>query len=93
MKWYVYILKCQDGNFYTGLTTDLEKRFERHGAGRGSFYTKGHKTKEILYHEIFGNRIEASNREKQIKKWSRAKKLALIDGDKAKLQKLSKSND
>jgi predicted GIY-YIG superfamily endonuclease len=91
--WYVYILKCANGVLYTGLTDDLKRRFEEHQSGKGGHYTRFSKPTIILYKEIFENRAQAETREQQIKRWSKAKKLALIRNDKVELRSLSKSRD
>jgi len=93
MKWHVYILKCEDGSFYAGITNDLEKRFERHRLSRGGQYTAAHQPEKILYAEEFEDRVSAYAREQQIKKWSRSKKMALIAKDFTLLRNLSRSND
>ncbi len=82
-----------NGELYTGITQDLSNRLLRHVSGRGGRFTKGNRPVKILYHESFQNRELASAREIQIKKWSRAKKLALIGNDILKLQELSISRD
>lgn len=91
--WYVYILKCANGVLYTGLTDDLKRRFDEHRRGKGGHYTRFSKPSEILYKEVFESRIQAEGREQQIKRWSKAKKLALAKNDKTELRNLSKSRD
>jgi len=91
--WYVYMLKCQGGAIYTGVTDNIERRFKEHTSGKGGHYTNYNRPKEILHKEPFEDRLSAERREQQIKRWSRAKKLALIKGDKARLRKLSISRD
>ena len=88
--WYVYILECTDNSFYTGHTNNLNERVERHNSGRGSSHTAARPPVKLLWHEVHENEISAIKRELQIKKWSRAKKIALIDGDMQKLKSLSK---
>ena len=73
-KWFVYIIKCADESFYTGITNDLERRFFEHSHKKGGKYTSGHKPLEIIYHESYVNKSEALKRESQIKGWSRQKK-------------------
>ncbi|MGM0477642.1 MAG: GIY-YIG nuclease family protein [Bacteroidota bacterium] len=79
-KGYMYILECSDGSFYTGSTVDLERRMEQHNAGDGAKHTKRRRPLRLLYHEHYNHVAEAFYREKQIQKWSRKKKLALIEG-------------
>jgi len=80
MKWIVYILQCNDGSFYTGITPNLERRFQEHKEGRGGRYTSLHKPSRIAYSENFMTRSDALKRERQIKGWSRQKKENLIKG-------------
>jgi putative endonuclease len=76
--WYVYILKCNDGTLYTGITNNLDKRVSSHNKGTGAKYTKTRTPVEIVYHEEATDRSEASKREYQIKKLSRLAKENLI---------------
>ena len=91
--WYVYMLKCQDDAIYTGVTDDIARRFKEHAQGKGGHYTNYNRPREVLYKEPFEDRLDAEQREQQIKRWSKAKKLALIGGDKSELVNLSKSQD
>lgn len=90
-KGYMYILECADGSFYTGSTKDLRLRMEQHKNGEGAEYTKNNLPVKLVYYETFDRIDSAFNREKQIQKWSRAKKLALIKGDIELLKELSKN--
>ncbi len=74
----LYLIECEDKSIYTGITTDLKRRFQEHKKGLGGHYTRAHKVKKILHAEKFTTRSEASKRETLIKSWSRAKKLKLI---------------
>lgn len=76
-KWFVYIIECIDGLYYTGLTWNLEQRLEQHRSGKGSRFTKWHKFKELRYFEEFNNLQQARERERQLKDFSRQKKEAL----------------
>ena len=80
-NFFVYILRCSDGSFYTGHTDDLEKRISEHKTPTHTCYTSQRLPVELVYHATFGSRYEALAAERQIKKWSRAKKQALIDKD------------
>ncbi len=92
--WHVYILECSSsGQFYTGITDDLDRRFEEHRTGHGGHYTSYSKPIAIVYSEMFESRDLAEDREKQIKRWSRLKKMALIKHDYENLKLLSKSRD
>ena len=74
----VYILRCADGSLYTGWTNDLPRRLEAHNSGRGAKYTRSRGPCELVYHQEFETKQEAMRREAEIKKLSRAQKLALI---------------
>lgn len=78
MSYVVYILECMDGSLYTGVTTDLTRRFDEHRQGIGSSFTRARKARRIAYQERQSDRSLAQRREAEIKKWPRAKKLALI---------------
>jgi type I site-specific restriction endonuclease/predicted GIY-YIG superfamily endonuclease len=88
---FMYILQCNDGSFYTGSTKDLARRIEQHKNGEGAEYSKLHSPVKLVYYETFERVDLAFKREKQVQKWSRAKKIALIKGDIELLKKLSKS--
>lgn len=77
--WFVYILRCADGSFYTGITTDLERRCEQHNAGTASRYTRSRLPVSMVYHEIQANRSLALKRELEIKAMSRKVKEELIE--------------
>ena len=77
---YVYILRCTDDTLYTGWTTDLEHRVAVHNAGKGAKYTRSRRPVVLVYHETFEEKIPAQQREREIKKLSRAEKEALIQG-------------
>ena len=91
MKGFVYVLKCSNGKYYTGSTTNLEKRLWQHQNGEGSNFTKAHLPVELVYVEEFERIDDAFYREKQIQGWSRKKKEALIAKDFDLLHELAKS--
>ncbi len=93
MECYMYILKCSNGQYYTGSTKNLDRRLRQHQSGEGAEFTKNHLPFELVYFEKFKRIDEAFLREKQIQKWSIAKKEALIKGDFALLSQLSKSKN
>jgi putative endonuclease len=81
-RYYVYMLECSDGSFYIGITNDLERRVGEHNAGWDSkSYTHERRPVVLAYSEHFANVDQAIRWEKQIKKWSRLKKMALARGD------------
>ena len=77
-KYTVYILECANGALYTGITTDLERRFIEHVSGKGGRYTRANPPKKIIYSETHKNRSAASKREAEIKGCSRHKKKTFI---------------
>jgi len=87
---YVYILECFDGSYYTGSTTDLERRFEQHQVGEGAKYTRSRRPVRLIYSEEYDRIDVAFYREKQIQGWGRKKKQALIEGRLEELPVLSK---
>ena len=77
--WYVYIIEADDGTLYTGITTDLGRRWREHRkGGRGARYFRGRQPRAYAYVEGVGDRAEASRREAAIKRLRRVDKLALI---------------
>ncbi|MFA5388609.1 MAG: GIY-YIG nuclease family protein [Candidatus Omnitrophota bacterium] len=80
-KWYIYIIECKDGTYYTGMTWQPYLRYDQHISGMGSKYTSIHGVKKIVYIEEHENIEEARKREKQIKDWNREKKEKLIKGE------------
>lgn len=76
--WYVYILKCGDGSFYTGSTDNVQKRFNNHCHGKGAKYTAAHLPLELIYTEKLPSKRLALKREYEIKQYSRTQKEALI---------------
>lgn len=85
----VYILRCADGSYYVASTADVAARLETHNAGLGPRFTACRRPVELVYSEPFDMMSQARQREIQIKKWSRAKKAALIGGDIKRLHHLS----
>lgn len=89
MGFYVYMLRCADGSIYTGHSDDLELRLAAHQMRTFSGYTESRLPVRLIFHEEFPTRHEAFARERQIKGWSRRKKLALASGDWEAVQRLS----
>ena len=75
---FVYILRCADQTFYTGWALDVEARLKTHNAGRGAKYTRTRLPVKLVYSEELATRPEAMRRERAIKRYPRAKKLALV---------------
>ena len=89
MKGYMCIILCENGQYYTGSTNNLELRLCQHFNGNGSNFTRAHSPIELVYVEVFDRIDEAFYREKQIQGWCRKKKEALIKGDYNMLHTLS----
>ena len=79
MKYFVYILECRDGSFYTGIARDLEKRVALHNLGKGSKYTMGRGPVNLRYSEEIEGRSAATQREMAIKKLSKKQKIILME--------------
>jgi putative endonuclease len=76
--YFVYLLECADGSLYTGITTDVARRFEEHRKGVGGHFTRAKGAVRIVYTEEYPDRSSASSREAAIKKLSREQKVHLI---------------
>ena len=88
---FVYILACSDGALYVGSAGDVTKRMAEHGGPKGAKFTRDHSGGRLIYVEGSFSPALALQRERQLKRWSRAKKLALIQNQIALLKKLSHS--
>ena len=91
MPFYVYILHCSDGTYYTGHTDNLDQRMAQHSDGMGARYTSKRRLLKLLWATHCQTREQAWELEKQVQGWSRAKKEALMRGDFAALPGLSRS--
>ena len=90
---YTYMLKCSDGSYYTGHTDDLPRRLVEHKEGIKCHYTFSRRPIRLVWNQEFGSREEARLAENRVKRWSRAKKEALIDGDSGIISKASRKTD
>ena len=91
MSAWVYFLRLKSGNLYIGTTTDLDRRCKEHVAGKACRTTKIDPPVALVHAETYETYTGARKREAQLKRWSRAKKEALISGNMAKLKEISKS--
>ncbi len=88
---WVYILRCADGSYYTGHTDNIERRLASHQSGEIPGYTSTRLPVELMFNQATATREEALFAERQIKGWSRAKKEAMMRGDWQTVVKLAKS--
>ena len=72
-------MECSDKTYYTGITTEIDRRIEEHNAGKGAKYTQGRTPVKLVYTESYKNRSEASKREYEVKALSKAQKENLIE--------------
>ena len=89
-RYYVYILKCSDNSYYTGVTSDLESRLIKHQSGHyPEGYTHSRRPVQLVFYNEFNEIDQAIAFEKQVKGWSRKKKEAIINDNWEKLKELS----
>tara|TARA_B110001469_G_scaffold105251_1_gene104538 strand:+ start:350 stop:658 length:309 start_codon:yes stop_codon:yes gene_type:complete len=77
-SWCVYILKCSDNTYYTGITNNIKRRIQQHETNKGAKYTKGRGPFSLVYQNNCKNRGEASQKEYAIKKLTLTEKITLI---------------
>ena len=90
MSWFIYILRCNDGSYYVGHTEDVQARVQRHQDGRGAAWTAARRPVSLVFEEEHLSEVSAVARERQIKRWSRQKKEALLSGKLGALRTLSR---
>jgi putative endonuclease len=90
MPAWFYILRLKSRALYIGATTDLDQRYKDHCSGKACRTTNFDPPVALVHSEEFETNLDARRREAQVKRWSRAKKEALVSGDTTKLRKLSK---
>jgi len=76
--WFLYILRCSDNTFYTGITNDLQRRLDKHNDGRASRYTRGRLPVQLIYHERCRNKSSALKKEYTLKSLTRREKIHYI---------------
>ena len=79
-SWHLYIIRCRDNTFYTGITNNLDQRIRDHNHGKGYRYTKYRWPVRLIYAEPHADKVSAMKREAQIQGWSRRKKEVLSSG-------------
>ena len=90
---WVYILRCADGSYYTGHTDDLDARVAKHQSGEVKGYTETRLPVELVFAQECARREEALAAELRIKGWSRKKKEAMIEGDWNEVHRLARGKD
>jgi len=93
VAFWVYILRCADGSFYTGHTDNLDQRLAKHQTGEPGGYTATRLPVELVFSEECPTREEALSAERKLKGWSKAKKEAMIRGDWAEVKRLARGKD
>ena len=90
-NWFLYLIRCRNGRLYTGITTDVERRFEEHESGnkKGSKYLRGKAPLKLVMKKRVGNRSMALKVEAKVKKLPKTKKELLVDG-KIKMREIKK---
>lgn len=80
MSWFVYIIETTSGKYYTGITTDVERRFDEHKSNpkKGAKFFRSNTPKKVIYTENYENRSLATKRECEIKKMTKSQKIALV---------------
>jgi putative endonuclease len=79
MTWFVYMIRCDDDSLYTGVTTDVQRRFNEHASGpRGARFFNGRKPLKVVYTESGHTRSSACQREAEIKKMNRKQKVLML---------------
>lgn len=77
--WFVYVILCSDGSFYTGISNNVSERFKEHQSGKGGRYTRSRKVIKVIYQEKLNSKSEALKREIEIKSWSREEKIQKLN--------------
>ena len=90
---FMYILECSDRSLYVGSTWDIDRRLAQHNDGEGAEYTRNRLPVRLLYAEEYARVEDAFLREKQVQRWGRAKRLALVKGELGTLRQLSGKTD
>ncbi|MDX8387404.1 MAG: GIY-YIG nuclease family protein [Ghiorsea sp.] len=79
-QWFLYLIRCKGNMLYTGITTDVKRRFSQHESGKGAKFLRGKAPLLLVHQEHVGTHSEALKREATIKKWSKSKKETYILG-------------
>ena len=77
-EWFLYVLRCRDGTWYTGITNDLRQRMEKHAKGTASKYTRSRLPVKMVHHEPCTSRSDALKKERKLKSLSREEKIRYV---------------
>ncbi len=77
-QWSVYIVRCKDGSLYTGISTDVVQRIERHNTGKGAAYTRSRRPVMLVWKEEAESESVARKREAEIKRWTKGEKEVFV---------------
>lgn len=81
--WQLYVVRCADGSLYTGIATNVTRRFAAHQAGKGAKYLRGRGPLELVFHTAAGDRVAALRLEHRVKRLSKSEKERLVAGRRA----------
>ncbi len=90
--WYLYLVRCRDNSLYTGITTDVDRRFSAHQAEAGAKYLKGRGPLELVYQEKIGDKRLAHRVEHMVKRWPKFKKERLVHAGRGGLQLIARQS-
>jgi putative endonuclease len=79
VEWFLYLVRCKDGQLYTGITTHVERRLAEHQSGKGAKYLRGKTPLQLVFQKKIGSRSEALKIEALVKKWPKADKEKMIN--------------
>lgn len=79
--WWLYLIECQDGTYYAGITNDLDARYQAHMLGKGARYTRSHPPLRLIGSRAYANRSEASRAEWEIKQLPKQRKIGFLTAD------------
>lgn len=88
--WYLYLVRCRDNSLYTGISTDVERRFKAHQAKAGAKYLRGRGPLELVYQEKIGDKRLAHRVERMVKRWPKFKKERLVLAGRGALQVIAR---
>lgn len=79
IEWFLYLIRCKRGQLYTGISTDVERRFAEHQSGKGAKYLRGKTPLQLVFQHKIGSHSEALKMEAIVKKWPKAEKEKLLN--------------